>query len=841
MGTDFRDLDGNNARARLYNNGGLFWRGSGNTYTVPINGFANAISATGSTRNTPANRRFLMSSGPFDFAPGDTQVVKLTIGGSQSPRSHRLQAIEQLRIDVDALLDDTPPPSTTLLAPTLVSPPDEAVGVQNNPYYSWTPNPASPLPPAGSTTFYRMEVSTDATFPDSTTSHTSVAGVGTTMHSLPPNERYFWRVRAEILLDVSPWTNTWSFTTGQAEDEEEDNFTDIRAIANANGPLPQDDQGATATWQGFPGLDPTERQQANGQSPFILHTADNGMRASYHDFVSRVTDGGSIGNFGDREIAPYDFEIRFTAQGSRAYDPLFSGCYFDVPFELWRIGIGTPDDPTDDIKLVPYVADSDLTALLGTDNLPAFNLQSERTHAAAVAESGGVFNIPDHTASGGTNDPQSDWIYWTTPDDTTPGTAGYEAWQTHMDANLGLGNCDSNNSFYEVLTKDNALRRVTLFQWNAGDVCNDTDGDGTCEVPGYNGNLPEVGTVFRITTTNPTLLRYEGTFTDVSLPLLTGTEATGSVEASVLGSELTLSGTLTNVTDITQVWLGEGDPGTPGDQLHDLTDALMGNTFDTTLRVEQEGLYAGRYFLQVNTTAFPNGAMRAYLLPANNIAPGTAAIVSPGTGSTLRVEGEEQTPVAIAWNAASDPNGNRLFYRWQLATDEDFNNLLLEKYAGTELSTETSIGALNQLLDAQGVPQEGTLLVYHRVLATDGSLVQASATADVTLSRGVVSASDENEATLPETFALRGNYPNPFNPVTQIAFDLPEAAMVAVQVYDLLGRRVLTLPGQSLGAGSNRTVAVDGSSLASGLYLYRLRATAAQQTWEQTGRMVLLK
>ncbi|MDX1546196.1 MAG: M12 family metallo-peptidase, partial [Rhodothermales bacterium] len=94
---------------------------------------------------------------------------------------------------------------------------------------------------------------------------------------------------------------------------------------------------------------------------------------------------------------------------------------------------------------------------------------------------------------------------------------------------------------------------------------------------------------------------------------------------------------------------------------------------------------------------------------------------------------------------------------------------------------------------------------------------------------------------LPEAFALQGNYPNPFNPATQIRFDLPEDAAVSVQVVDLLGRRVLEVPAQALAAGAGRSVEIDGSALASGVYLYRLIARTATGVQVATGRMTLLK
>ena len=93
----------------------------------------------------------------------------------------------------------------------------------------------------------------------------------------------------------------------------------------------------------------------------------------------------------------------------------------------------------------------------------------------------------------------------------------------------------------------------------------------------------------------------------------------------------------------------------------------------------------------------------------------------------------------------------------------------------------------------------------------------------------------------PPAFALRGNYPNPFNPVTSIRLDLPEAAQVQVSVFDLLGRQVLTPAAVWLSAGSSRSVAVDASSLPSGTYVYRVTARMAETVEVGTGRMVLVK
>jgi hypothetical protein len=84
--------------------------------------------------------------------------------------------------------------------------------------------------------------------------------------------------------------------------------------------------------------------------------------------------------------------------------------------------------------------------------------------------------------------------------------------------------------------------------------------------------------------------------------------------------------------------------------------------------------------------------------------------------------------------------------------------------------------------------------------------------------------------------SLAPNYPNPFNPKTGIAFDLPRAAHVNLAVYDILGQQVAQLALGMQSAG-HHAVNFDGSSLPTGTYYCRLKA--GQYT--QTRKMLLLK
>ena len=91
-------------------------------------------------------------------------------------------------------------------------------------------------------------------------------------------------------------------------------------------------------------------------------------------------------------------------------------------------------------------------------------------------------------------------------------------------------------------------------------------------------------------------------------------------------------------------------------------------------------------------------------------------------------------------------------------------------------------------------------------------------------------------AEVPSEYVLEGNHPNPFNPSTEIRFDLPEPSAVRLVVYDVTGREVARLVDQPMGAGTH-AVTWDASGLPSGTYLYRLTAGA----FTETKAMTLLK
>jgi len=93
-----------------------------------------------------------------------------------------------------------------------------------------------------------------------------------------------------------------------------------------------------------------------------------------------------------------------------------------------------------------------------------------------------------------------------------------------------------------------------------------------------------------------------------------------------------------------------------------------------------------------------------------------------------------------------------------------------------------------------------------------------------------------NNSTIPKSFSLSQNFPNPFNPVTKIKFDIPKKDNVKLSVFDINGRLVAQLLNGDMNAGSY-TYEYNGTDMASGVYFYRLQTSS----YNDTKKMMLVK
>jgi hypothetical protein len=223
-----------------------------------------------------------------------------------------------------------------------------------------------------------------------------------------------------------------------------------------------------------------------------------------------------------------------------------------------------------------------------------------------------------------------------------------------------------------------------------------------------------------------------------------------------------------------------------------------------------------QYYWRARVT---NGAGDSDWTPASSFttAPPSLALVAPQAG-------------------ASWQRGLEHFVYWDTNIDSD---VAVELYRGDALvavlDTMPAFSALNWEIDSQ-LPTGSDYSI--RLVATDGLTAARAGTFAVI---DTVTTAILGDDVIPIDFALNPNYPNPFNPVTTIAYRLPTRAPVTLEVHSLLGQRVRHLVEEMQLAG-HHTVTWDGTDddgrpVASGVYLYRLRAGR----YDLTRKMVLAK
>lgn len=191
--------------------------------------------------------------------------------------------------------------------------------------------------------------------------------------------------------------------------------------------------------------------------------------------------------------------------------------------------------------------------------------------------------------------------------------------------------------------------------------------------------------------------------------------------------------------------------------------------------------------------------------------PGTVLLASPNHDA---ITGPDF--VELFWHAA-EPEIDA--YGFQLAADELFTQITMDS-----VLTDTTIAASGLS------PDTG---YWWRVRAKNAagwghfSETRMFRTMDVSV---------ELLSERPDNFFIEQNYPNPFNPVTQIQFGLPVDAHAKLEIYNVIGQRVVILVDGPLQAGWHE-VSFDASQLSSGVYLYRFRAG----DYLETRKMLLAK
>jgi len=216
----------------------------------------------------------------------------------------------------------------------------------------------------------------------------------------------------------------------------------------------------------------------------------------------------------------------------------------------------------------------------------------------------------------------------------------------------------------------------------------------------------------------------------------------------------------------------------------------------------------------------------------------------PADSAEVIVDGD----INVDWAGTTDYDGDDLTYEWVLYAAADTSEIVTVS-AGSATEVLLTFETVDGLLESAGLNVGDTADFLWNVRVSDGGdTLDVASGYDfnaqqyettyrfLTLERAEATSNEDGELGLPKVFSLDQNYPNPFNPSTNINFALPQAAKVSLTIYDMLGRKVATLLNEQRPAGRH-TVQFDASSLASGMYIYRIEAAS----FTSTKKMLLIK
>jgi hypothetical protein len=227
--------------------------------------------------------------------------------------------------------------------------------------------------------------------------------------------------------------------------------------------------------------------------------------------------------------------------------------------------------------------------------------------------------------------------------------------------------------------------------------------------------------------------------------------------------------------------------------------------------------YLTKYYWRVNATnGFGNSPWStAWNFRTRQMSPPSIPILlSPANNAT----GVTLTPL-FDWQNST----NVTYYRLNLATDLNFNNLIMDKDSLliSQYATPPNILNLNTLY-------------FWRVNAHN--IGGPSNWSSVFVFRSLVTGINQITGVIPDSYKLYENFPNPFNPVTEIRFDIPTSSIVRITIFNSVGKEIHELVNEELNAGEYRAQ-WNANEVSSGVYFYKLTAG----DFQEVKRMILVK
>ncbi len=208
-------------------------------------------------------------------------------------------------------------------------------------------------------------------------------------------------------------------------------------------------------------------------------------------------------------------------------------------------------------------------------------------------------------------------------------------------------------------------------------------------------------------------------------------------------------------------------------------------------------------------------------------------LIYPTLSDTLIVNTDTDDAYSFFWEASEDVD-NDVTYTMTITLDY-FGDIYSETYESND--TTIMVSGYEWAVLMTNLNLQRWSLEYI-VESTDGEYTVESEVGEFVFENNALSV---DEGITPIKFNLHQNHPNPFNPITTIRYDLPEATNVTISIYDMMGRKVRNLINSNQISGYKSVIwngtNDNGELVSGGMYFYSIRTN----TYSQTKKMILLK
>ena len=232
------------------------------------------------------------------------------------------------------------------------------------------------------------------------------------------------------------------------------------------------------------------------------------------------------------------------------------------------------------------------------------------------------------------------------------------------------------------------------------------------------------------------------------------------------------------------------------------------------------------------------------VLPVND-PPSDFSLKNPADSSKVVItpSNVDLEVISFDWHQSQDIDNSELSYLFSgefKMIDIKGNHII------HEIDTLTNANILSfsyrDLVDILDLYPSARGSIHWKVDVTDGrDTVQNNEIRTLIIEGQYVALSTDDDISTPKDFKLHDNYPNPFNPVTQIRFDLPNTSNVDLVIYNMLGQKIKSFNMQNVPAGYHGITwdATNdfGEAVSAGVYLYQIQT----QEFIKTKKMILLK